>query len=400
MNFEEALQAASPEPPRRPRPSHPKGYEPSVRYEAGEPAEVSLNLTEIPEDEQAWRNEIARVFPGLPIPEYRRVEVDNLRYWGEPGSPMIYVRFKISDRAQPEDTLDFLSLMEAAKQAAARRTEPVRPPRQATVVCYADPQTGKVAARGGTPELLERVAATQELLRDYIREQGSPAAYLLDCGDAIEGFENTGSQMHTNDMSLMRQVETASDILWSFTDLLADTHSEVVVAGVGSNHCRWRAGKNPLGNAGDDWGIHMLRQLAKALKINPEAYGHVSVTWPSDHDETLALDIAGTIVGLAHGHQASRPDGVPMWWAKQVHGGQPIAHADILITGHFHSFRTQQTGRSPFSDREKRWFQAPTLDNGSDWFRAISGEDSDPGLLVMTVDANGWDNVKVLRPGT
>lgn len=398
MNFTDALAASTPEPPRRPRPSHPHGYEPQVRYEAGEPAEVSLNLTEIPEDEAAWRTEIARVFPGLPIPEYRRVEVDNLRYWGEPGSPNIYVRFKITDRVGPSEALDFLSLMEAARAATGTRPSPVDGPPRATVVCYADPQTGKVASRGGTPELLARVAASQDLLADYLTEMASPTAYLLDCGDAIEGFENTGSQLHTNDLSLMRQVEVASDILWSFTDQLAATHPEVVVAGVGSNHCRWRSGKNSLGNPGDDWGIHMLRQLAKNLTINPASYGHVSVTWPDDHEETLALDIAGTIVGLAHGHQASRADGIPMWWAKQVHGGQAIAHADLLITGHYHSFRTQQTGRSPFSNREKRWFQAPTLDNGSDWYRATAGEDSDPGLLVMTVDANGWDNVKVLRP--
>lgn len=394
MSFTEAL-ASEAEPPRRPRPSHPRGYEPNVRYEAGVPAEVSLNLTEIPEDEQAWRKEIARVFPGLPVPEYRRVEVDNLRYWGDPASPMIYVRFKITDRAAPEEVYDFVSLMAAAKAAV------VEPPasqgvfKRATIVGYADPQTGKVASRGGTPQLLERVAEKLEKLQVYSRDMGSDIAYLLDAGDAIEGFENVSSQMHTNDLSLPRQIETASDILFEFTQTLASTHSEVVVAGVGSNHCRWRAGKGALGTPGDDWGIHMLRQLGKSLKLNP-SFDHVSVTWPNDHDETLALDVVGTIVGLAHGHQASKPDGIPLWWAKQVHGGQNLAHAELLLTGHFHAFRTQSTGRDPHKDREKRWFQCPTLDNGSDWYRAIAGEDSDTGLLVMTVDENGWDNLKIL----
>src|SRR5690606_1663535 len=111
---------------------------------------------------------------------------------------------------------------------------------------------------------------------------------------------------------------------------------------------------------------------------------------PGEYDETLALDVCGTIVGLAHGHQAKSPDRVPQWWAGQTHGGQPVAHASILVTGHFHSFRTQATGRDPWHGREKRWFQCPTLDNGSDWWRAISGEDSDPGLLVFTIDENGW----------
>jgi hypothetical protein len=142
----------------------------------------------------------------------------------------------------------------------------------------------------------------------------------------------------------------------------------------------------------------MLRQMRKSLSLN-NTYGHVDVIWPDDHEETLAIDVCGTIIGLAHGHQVKKPDSIPDWWAKQTHGGQSVAHASLLLTGHFHAFRTQSTGRDPWTKKEKRWFQAPTLDNGSDWYRHISGEDSDPGLLVFTVNEHGWDNLRVLRPG-
>lgn len=300
-------------------------------------------------------------------------------------------------RRRPADELDLPSLFTLARRARRKPRETPERPRRGTVVCYADPQTGKVASRGGTRELIARVNESLAMLEDYCDEMRSDVAYLLDAGDAIEGFENVPAQMHTNDLSLPRQIEVASDILFEFADTLAKRHDGVVVAGVGSNHCRWRKGKGAIGLPGDDWGLHMLRQLRKALAMN-DAYKHVSVVWPSDHDETLALDVCGTVVGLAHGHQVSRPHLIPDWWAKQTHGGQNIAQASILVTGHFHSFQTQATGRDPWHNREKRWFQCPTLDNGSDWFRSIAGEDSDPGLLVFTVDENGWDNLRVLRP--
>lgn len=378
-------------------PNHPKGYEQGVRYEAGEPAEVTLNLTAIPEDEHGWREQIKRV-TALNLPDDRKVELTQVRYWGKPAEPFVYCRFAITDRSTTGGTIpDFASMVTLARKTR-RKPPKARGHNRSVVVGYADPQTGKVASRGGTPELLERVQASLALLDAYCDEMKADNAYLLDAGDAIEGFENVAAQGFTNDLSLPRQVEVASDILFEFTDLLARKHSRVVVAGVGSNHCRWRAGKGALGLPGDDWGIHMLRQLAKAIGRN-KAYDHVSVTWPGDHDETLSLDISGTIVGLAHGHQASKPEGIPTWWAKQTHGGQPIAHAELLVHGHFHNYYTAPTGRDAHKDREKRIFGCPTLDNGSDWYRATSGADSDPGLLVFTIDeGTGWDNARVLRP--
>jgi len=66
------------------------------------------------------------------------------------------------------------------------------------------------------------------------------------------------------------------------------------------------------------------------------------------------------------------------------------------LTGHYHSIRVQPTGRSVRTGRAKYWLGAPTCDNGSDWYRLRAGSDSDPGLMVFTVDANGWSNLQVL----
>jgi len=48
-------------------------------------------------------------------------------------------------------------------------------------------------------------------------------------------------------------------------------------------------------------------------------------------------------------------------------------------------------GRNPVSERQRWSIGAPTLDNGSDWYRTTAGRDSDPGLLVFDVTSNGFD---------
>lgn len=385
--------AATPDtpPPTRPRPEHASGYE-------WDGTTGYIQTGPLQERPRTWDAFIRDA--GLDPDEVEVVEPVQVRGWDMPQAGGGTVRahyYRLTIRRCAGARQDIESLMRLARRARRTVRTPKDKPRQATIVGYADGQTGKVASRGGTKELLERVQVTLGLLEKYVRKVGSDEAYLLDVGDAIEGFENTASQQFTNDLSLPRQVEIATDVLFEFTDLLAKHHDKVTVAGIGSNHCQWRAGKGVLGTPADDWGIHMLRQLGKALRLN-DTYSHVTVRWPGEYEETLALDVCGVRVGLAHGHQARRPEAIPTWWAGQSHGAQPVGQCEILVTGHFHSFRTQPSGRDAWSNRERRWFQCPTLDNGSDWFRHTSGEDSDPGLLVFTVSEEGWSNLEVLRP--
>lgn len=302
------------------------------------------------------------------------------------GNTVRHRYYRINLRARHPVMADLPVLLAEARR---RKRKPKPPPtgqaERVTIVCWADPQTGKVARRGGTPELIERHATYQEALNDYLSDVKPDAAMLLDPGDAIEGFENVASQQDTNDLSLMDQVDLAGTLLFGFADTLAKRLPAVGVRGVGSNHCRWRKNKDQLGTPGDDWGLYLLKQLRKATIINPAAYGHVNVAWPDKWDETLAFEAAGYVVGMAHGHQ-DRPNNIPDWWARQTHGGQPIAAADILITGHYHHLRQQPSGRNPVTGRSKWWLQCPTADSGSDWYRTIRGDDSDPGVVVFTLE--------------
>lgn len=261
---------------------------------------------------------------------------------------------------------------------------------RATVVVWADIQVGKVGSRGGTPELIERVKRKRAALQTYMKENPAGQAFFLSVGDEVESFENTPQQAFTNDLSFPDQLDLELTFEMEMISDITDMYKKVTVAGCSSNHCRWRAGKNALGAPKDDYGLFIKKQLEKFLGMN-EKFADVTFQYPEDWDETMALDVLGTKVGLAHGHQVNNPNGVEAWWTKQAFGAQATADADILLTGHFHTFRAQPMGRSMKTGKNRWWLQAPTLDNGSDWFRNLQGSDSDDGLLVFQIDKDGLD---------
>ena len=283
-------------------------------------------------------------------------------------------RFHFRIKKAGEDLTLLWSRSKAPKPVKIAKTE------KTLVVGWSDTQTGKTGSRGNTQDLIQRIAEKQAALEAFIKEHKPERSLFLNVGDSIEGFENVAGQQFTNDLSLMEQVDLEATFQWETLKLLAK-YTDVTAAAVGSNHCAWRKGKGVLGNPLDDWGIHIQRQLAR-LAI--EAKLSIKFYEPQSHDESLAIPVYQEVVGLAHGHQSARPDGIPNWWRGQSHGEQAVAEATILNTGHFHHLRVMETGRK--DGHSRYWIQMPTLDNGSDWYRHKSGEDSDAGLCVYLIE--------------
>ncbi|MFJ8301372.1 hypothetical protein ACIQ9R_36475 [Streptomyces sp. NPDC094447] len=396
------------EPPQTVRPAAmaPKGWEPGVRYEAGGSMLVTAPAAEAPpQDETGWRERVEAL--GLAVPDGYRVRLVEARHdpaaWhrdaqGEDAvtRPVWRCRYLI-EPATPgwASTDDLNSLVRDAMRRRRKQRPTPETAARALGVVYADPQAGKVGRDGGTKELVGRIADRFDRLQDHLRDLGKvgrapDAAYWLDGGDCIEGFENVTSQAFTNDLTLTQMVRIHRRLTFEGLDRLAATFPRVVAATVGSNHARVRRGKDPVGPPEDDWGIEVMSQIADAYSRNPDAYGHVSFVTPEPWRDTISLDMAGTIVGLAHGHQYPRPEKAVDWWRAQTFGRQPIADARVLVTAHYHHFRAQQLGNG------RLWLQAPTLDNGSDWYAMRSGEVSQPGLMVFSATADGWDDLRIL----
>jgi len=274
---------------------------------------------------------------------------------------------------------------------AGKKTKPKLPKvtnDKALIVCWSDLQVGKVDYRGDSESLIARVTRTADELIAMVKEEKPKQLFFLDTGDTVENFGNANAEQQfvTNDLSIMEQVDVATTLAWRTLRPLAELVPKVTYASVGSNHCQWRRNGKAIGKPSDDWGIFIGRQLAR-LAIESGA-DNIRFVEPQPHEESLALDIFEDgyhILGLAHGHQARRPDMMGTWWRQQAFGNQPIAAATLLVHGHWHHLRVTELGSTPHGT-SRFLIMAPTMDNGSNWFRIVSGEDSIPGLAVFYLE--------------
>jgi hypothetical protein len=284
-----------------------------------------------------------------------------------------------------EEAIDLPALYAEAKR---KPRSPIRgtADSRVTVVALSDVQAGKVDHRGGTPELIDRLAGMRDRLAAHLKTRKPSRTVLAEVGDLFEGFESGGNPAFTNDLSLSQQMDLAGTELYRFIEVM-QRHGRVDVVCIPSNHTQWRSGKQQLGRAGDDLGLFVHKQTRKVV----EAAGiDAHWTFPGDYDESVVLDVLGTGLGVVHGNQFSSGRAVD-WWQKQQHGGMPTARADILLTGHYHHLTVLPSGRNPNTGRQKWWLQACTTDNGSAWFRNVGAGDSDAGLLVFDITEDGFD---------
>ena len=279
-----------------------------------------------------------------------------------------------------------LLLQEAKKKAKVAKLE--KPEARCLVVMWSDLQVGKVDYRGGSDKLIERVELTKIRLKNLIREQKPSKVIFADLGDTIEGFSNSAdmAQLQSNDLSIMEQVDLSITFAYDTIRSIYELVPDITYASVGSNHCQWRVGKQQVGKGTDDWAIFIGRQLARLAEAQDL---NIRFLEPQPWDESLAIDVFDDqfhVLGVVHGHQAGgRPENVPDWWRKQSFGKQPVSDATVLVHGHWHHLRVTELGSTPHG-HSRFLISASTLDNGSNWFRKQSGEDSVPGLVTFVLE--------------
>lgn len=384
-----------------------RDWQPGIKYSGnGAMTATTPAVGKLPNDENAWQELLDSL--DFDVPEGWRVRLVEAKYdpaaWtreseGDDALTKAVWRYKFAVEPTTlagygaEDIAQMARDAMNAKRAKRKPAEEVVD--RSLVVVYADPQAGKVDDRGGTVELLARVAEKFDKLEDHIRDlkkigRGVSKAAWLDGGDCIENFENTAQQAQTNDLTLTEMVRLHRRLTFDGLGRLAARFDKVTAATCASNHGQVRRGGKQVGPPSDDWGIEVMSQVADAFALNPDVYDHVSFVLPEEWRETVSLEISGFPIGLAHGHQYANPDKALEWWQKQSFGDQPVAAARLLITNHFHHFRVRSVGNG------KLIIQAPTLDNGSAWYTNKSGEQTPAGLLVFSVTKDGIDDLRVL----
>ena len=87
-----------------------------------------------------------------------------------------------------------------------------------------------------------------------------------------------------------------------------------------------------------------------------------------------------------------QPPGRRLWpgQVQQAHGRQAIGDAHVLLAGHLHHLRVEQTGS------DKTFLQLPAMESGSQWWKHRTGEWGQPGIVTALVGGGSWSNLEIL----
>jgi hypothetical protein len=378
-----------------------KGFEPGVRIEGAGQVVTTPDLLDVLGDETAWREAVEAL--GLTVPAGWAVRLVEMRHdpaaWTRDDSsqakaitrPVWRYRFRV-EPAGPgaADIEELIKLTRKARPTQATDTTL----RQGFVVAIGDTQFGKVDGDGleGTIrrvlESTERATARLKELRKAGKKPNT--VYICWLGDCIEGFVSQGGgNAWRTPTTLTEQVRIARRLMLHMIDAFRPLAKNVVLLSIPGNHDETvRFGKQTT-RYDDSWAIEAAVAVSDAMEINPAAYGNCSVKVPGRDELALTIDVYGTIVGLAHGHQTGGANKTQDWWAGQAHGLQPIGEATLLLTAHFHHLRVEQGGA-------KTWIQVPAMEGESTWWRHRKGQVSPPGIVTMLVGGGTWSDLQVV----
>lgn len=329
---------------------------------------------------------------GLDPTEVEVVEPVQVRGWDAPAGNgdvvrMHYYRLTVRRRTLKVD------LDELVKAAKRRRVSPSDDKRRmsptsdtAFLLALGDLQLGKMDGDGAEGTVARYFDKTAAAAKRYKRIAKGAPVYLYHLGDCIEGYVSQGgANTWRTTLTITEQVRLYRRILLEQVKTFAAIAPKVVVVAIPGNHDE---ANRPIHTYGDSWAIEAAAAVSDALQL-AGTYEHVTVHTPDRDELTLTLDVCGTVVGAAHGHQW-RPGQAVNWWSKQSHGRQPIGDADLLLSAHLHHLRVEHTGS------DKTWLQVPALESGSTWWKHRTGEWGQPGMVTALVGGGSWSSLEIL----
>lgn len=397
MNLDE-LAAASPD-GQVPAASLPAGWAPSVTYDPSGRAEVVTLGAGQPGDESTWTDEVRAL--GVDVPpgwQARLVQVSH--------DPKAWVRHNQGDDATTEAVTRRKYVVEPIGTAAINIDELVaaigrkRPtPAKATgdawayVHAISDWQIGKEAYGQGTEQTVARILGGLDASVARIKREGKRrpigTIVIASIGDLCEGASSqNGGVLLASDLGVTEQLRVIRRLLLEHVKALAPLAEHIIVPTAPGNHDEPHRVLGMKPKPTDSFAVDAAMQVADALHL-AGGYDHVEFVTPDVDDLTVTIEVEGTVLGMAHGHQFRGPEKAHDWWAKQGHARHRIGQAHLLLSGHFHHLRvTDDSGRVHI--------QAPTVDPGSPWFDQRNGGGPQAGVLTFLTRDGHWTGLEVL----
>ena len=293
--------------------------------------------------------------------------------------------YKLPIVAKPDRTFDVERLVERIYK---KRKTTKKPTSGWRTIVLSDQHIGKSREDGGGSDIIaDRWIGSIEKALVGGRFEG---INLVLAGDAIEGYTSqNGSGIGSCDLRLREQIEFASDLLLSTIDRCLDVSNHVIVSTVPANHTETtRVAKV---SETDSFDILISRIVQMAIsKTNMSE--RVSFYYPERNSVDVTYEAGGAVFCVVHGHKFSGNPvaGAEKWWQGQIVNSRPPAGADIMIHGHYHSFRA-------WALTSDRWIlSAPSLETESAWFKNATGASSPWGVLVFDLDGKRPTNIRVV----
>lgn len=381
----------------------PSGWEPGIRFEPDGSRTVTLPPSPALADEASWAAAISAL--GADIPDGYRVRLVEAKYdpaaWHRDDQhttnpatgrqvkslattrPVWRYRFVVEPAPSRVDVAELLRAIKPKKRNSAPSPSPA-----AFVYAFGDTQWGKPDGDGPDGTVGRWYDSLDRALTRYkgLRKRGlvGPVALLV-AGDCIEGTQSQGGRLTgrlaltlTEQLRLYRR--TLADAVAAFAAL-----DSVHVAVVPGNHDEaLRIGDKMATRYDDSWAIEGASQVADVMAAKDY---EVNWTFPGHDQMHLALDVAGTRVGLFHGHQTKGK--TQAWLSAKAMDRDPIGTCDVAVSGHFHHLRLEQMGPTTH-------MQVGALDGGSTWFEHRGGLSAPPAALTFITHGGYWSGLEVV----
>lgn len=377
---------------------HPPQFTPGVKYsEASKSGEIVSQPQK--ENHIDWKEQLRSYF-GKDADKYSVVPgTAEIRFWDSNigngnVERLFYFKAKIISSGTFIKDEDFKAILKDAKK------KPIANKKEVSIdktfcIALSDWQIGKKDTLKTVERFNTAIPKIKEHIKILQKKDNINQILFSGLGDIVEGC--TGfydMQEFSVELDYRQQQKVARRMAYKLIKELMPMFDNGIVAFVGGNHGESRKGNKAFTSFGDNRDVQLAEELQEIFSEAPAYKDKLKFIIPEDK-LSLTFDISNVTITQVHGHQMKSGTNsqakAKKWLADQSLSRSAIADCDILLMGHYHYFSAYET-----SDR--LIIQAPTLDEGSQWFESVYGDRSQPGILTFTIGGNTkWDNIKIIR---
>jgi hypothetical protein len=390
-----------PEPARRTRVSHPKGFAPgyALNVETGllKEATVSSDAEIAVADIESHRKKIEEQ-TGLKVPANLDVRLERLtlQSTAEGGERWWYKYVFLPRLGVDEDgnAIDYTQELSKLRAKRSPYTNKFESGDAVLGVVWSDWQLFKKEGGGivATMDSIDRAFSnTVERLQELRKlNRGVSRMVIFGNGDMVEGcniFDNHAWQLEGDSRD---QMNAFVDLGLEGIDRFAEWVDEIVVVAAGGNHGENRENGRKINNH-DNADVEGFEHIRRVTDRDPKLSGKVK--YRLAHSSLVnTVDINGHIYAITHGQVFGKSQAGSIeqkaykFYCQQAGGKLPAGDADVLITSHFHHRQSADWGGC-------LWQQSGTMDGGSQHFTETSGKWSERSMLTfVSTPQNKWQD--------